>query len=134
MPSATFAGDGALDYRVTLPPADKWWIGLEKFVPATDAPSGGTWTTMATPATFLTFPSNDLSFSITPGAGGNYVNVDLEGASDTFIRVTFIPIGGEFGYDAWADPADAIEPERGSYLRFYHYGTNYVYRKPLPKK
>lgn len=140
----SYGADATLKYTVNFPTSSSFWLGVEQFVPATDATSGGSWELVmrandATTASNAVWPapiSGDLPIEISTGAvsagSAGYSDVQLD--PDTFIRVTLVPVNGTNTYAAWTYPSQATEPTRGQYLRFYHYGANYVYRKSLPKK
>jgi hypothetical protein len=129
--------DTNLVFKVTVPPAIKYWFGVERFHPDPVYSSGGTWTTLASPAFYLdSGAGGDLSFGVAtnnPGTPNTLTSVPLD--PTTMIRVTFIPVGGATGYPMWAGgPTKATEPDRGNFLRYYLYGADYVYRKALPVK
>lgn len=136
-PDKTFSDVATLKYTVNFPTSSSYWIGVEQFQPATDATSGGSWQLLAAPGAWPAPYTGDLPIEVSTGpissGVAGYPDVPLDAA--TMVRVTVIPVGGTNGYAPWAGgPTVGTEPARGNYLRFYHYGSSYVYRKALPKK
>lgn len=140
----TFNADSSLKYTVNFPTSSSFWFGVEQFVPATDATSGGSWQYLKDKSdaevrqTGWPAPvaAGDVQFEISSAAisSGSVGYVDVAFDPATMIRVTIVPVNGTTTYDQWASPATPTEPTRGQYLRFYHYGSSYIYRKALPKK
>ncbi len=111
------------------------WVGLEYFVPATDAPTGGTWSVVTATGNpqVCTAPSTIL-LTTAGGSGCRILLPDFD--AGTLMRLTLMPIGDvDAGhYPGWTGyPGTVTEPARGNYTRFYFYGADYRYRKTASK-
>jgi hypothetical protein len=142
--SLTFGGDAELKWKVNFPVIQGIWLAPERFAPATDATSGGAWTadflnnggSFPAPFTFMVPATGDFNIGLSPtvlSTAVGFNDVDLAKAAQTVLRMTILPVSGENSYPLWpGGPTASTEPNRGQYLRFYHYGNDYVYRKPPP--
>lgn len=141
-PTLFAAGTGTdtdLKFEVSFPPSMNFWFGVEQYVPDLAFPATGTWMTLKAMPYLTSGTGGDIAFHVAsnnptvPSTEVKLTSVPLD--QTTMIRVTFIPVGGATGYTAWAgETTTATEPDRGNFLRFYVYGAEYIYRKPLPTK